>query len=145
MSNIRGLNDLEGGRGGGGAGYGRIPGGGGGGGGGGGPFGGDGPMDEEAQEAAGLFGGLTGGRAQDVEPRKENFWDMWKFAFCPTFTPASFIFVIWVMNTVAYIAALILTALNEDRSLNNLVFLGPDLRVLNSMGCLNPWEIKENY
>ena len=62
MSNIRGLNDLESGGGGGGrGGYGRIPGGGGGGGGGGGPFGGDGPMDPEAQEAVGLFGGLTGG------------------------------------------------------------------------------------
>ena len=117
MSNIRGMNDLEGGRGGGGGGgYGRIPGGaGGGGGGGGGPFGGDGPMDPEAQEAASLFGGLTGGGGQDKDPRKENYWDMWKFAFCPTFTPMSFIFLIWVLNTIAYLTSLILTAMSSDR------------------------------
>ena len=29
--------------------------------------------------------------------------------------------------------------------MNNTVFLGPDLRVLNSLGCLNPYEIHENY
>ena len=70
---------------------------------------------------------------------------MWKFAFCPTFTPMSFIFMVWVMNTIAYIVSLILTATNENRRINDLVFLGPDLKVLNSLGCLNPWEVKENY
>ena len=70
---------------------------------------------------------------------------MWKFAFCPTFTPYSFIFLIWVMNTIAYLVSLILTTTQSDRHMNDLVFLGPDLRTLNALGCLNPWEIHQNY
>ena len=62
MANIRGLNDLEGGRGNN-AQYGRVPGGASRG------MMGDGPQDPESQEAASLFGGLTGGGVQDVAPR----------------------------------------------------------------------------
>ena len=42
------------------------------------------PMDEEAKQAAGLYGGLTGGGGNiGKPPRKENYWDMWKSTFCP--------------------------------------------------------------
>ena len=43
------------------------------------------PMDEEAKQAIGMYGGLTGGgRGDNVKPpRKENYWDMWKLTFCP--------------------------------------------------------------
>ena len=51
----------------------------------------------------------------------------------------------WICNTIAFITSLILTGMDSDRELNSRVFLGPDLRVLNSLGCLNPYEIKENY
>ena len=78
------------------------------------------PMDEEAKQAIGMYGGLTGGGSGNnvKPPRKENYWDMWKFTFCPQFTMLSFIFVIWVVNTVIYLLTLLTTWIRKDRELN---------------------------
>ena len=104
------------------------------------------PMDEEAKQAAGLYGGLTGGGGNiGKPPRKENYWDMWRSTFCPQFTMLSFIFMIWVLNTVMYIITLIMTAVRTDKDLNGFVFLGPDLEVLHAWGALDAYEIRYNY
>jgi len=68
---------------------------------------------------------------------------MWKFTFCPTFTPYSFVFLIWIINTLAYLVTLTMTIFGNG--LNPLVFLGPDLGILNDFGALNPYETRTNY
>ena len=50
----------------------------------------------------------------------------------------------WICNSIAYLVSLVLTIVKYDE-LNPLVFLGPDLRILNDLGCLNPYEVKENF
>ena len=57
----------------------------------------------------------------------------------------SFIFVIWVVNTVIYLATLFTTWVRRDRELNYFVFLGPDLRVLHAWGALDAYEIRYNW
>ena len=57
----------------------------------------------------------------------------------------SFIFVIWVVNTVIYLATLFTTWIMRDRELNHFVFLGPDLRVLHAWGALDAYQIRFNY
>ena len=57
----------------------------------------------------------------------------------------SFIFVVWVLNTVFYIATLIMTAVRTGRDLNVSVFLGPDKTVLHAWGALDAYEIRYNY
>ena len=105
------------------------------------------PMDEEAKQAIGMYGGLTGGgRGDNVKPpRKENYWDMWKLTFCPQFTMLSFIFLIWVVNTVMYLLTLLTTWIRKDRELNRWVFLGPDLEVLHAWGALDAYQIRYNF
>ena len=97
-----------------------------------------GPRDEESRQAIGMYGGLTGGGGNiGKHPRQENYWDMWKSTFCPQFTMLSFTFVIWVVNTLMYLATLLLTWVRTDRYLNSWVFLGPDLRILHEWGALD--------
>lgn len=89
------------------------------------------PADPESQQAAALFGGLAGGSGGETDrkaPRNENYWDMWKSVFCPNFTPFSFTFLIWIINTGLYGFLLISTGVGGEYKLNPLVFLGPDLR-----------------
>lgn len=65
-------------------------------------------MDEESKATVRMYGGLTGSGGNIGKlPRKENYWDMWKSTFCPSFTLLSFIFVIWAVNTLVYLATLI--------------------------------------
>ena len=131
MSNIHGLNEYRNENPGGGGGYGRIPGG---------PGGQQPQMDPEAQEAANMFGGLAGGTGnQAKDPRSENFWDMWKFTFCPNFSPNSFTFYLTIVLTIMYIMELVFTFSQSDRELNSNVFLGPDPRTLNTFGAKNPY------
>ena len=49
----------------------------------------------------------------------------------------SFTFFIWVVNTLMYLATLLLTWVRTDRYLNYWVFLGPDLRILHEWGALD--------
>lgn len=79
------------------------------------------------------------------EPRQENYFDMWQTVFCPSFSPLKFTFMIWVVNTCVYIALLTATLVIGDYGLNPNVFLGPDVNLLNTWGCLNQYEIHENY
>lgn len=139
MSNIHGLNDLNRnqGGGGGGANYGRM------GGGGGGP---PAPPDPEAQNAASLFQGMAGGGLHaEKRPRQENYFDMWQTTFCPTFSPVSFTFLVWALNSCVYLASVSVTAFWGTYSFNNAVFLGPDPYLLDDWGALNRYEIYQNY
>lgn len=49
-----------------------------------------------------MFGGSKG--VQDKHPRLENFWDMWKFTFCPHFRICSFTFLLIVLQLLVFIA-----------------------------------------
>ena len=103
------------------------------------------PMDEESKQAMGMFGGLTGqGGNIGKLPREENYWDMWKSTFCPQFTVVSFTFLIWLVNTAAYVATLFM-AVSPNKELNDKVFLGPDLYTLHAWGALDAYEIQQNY
>lgn len=93
-----------------------------------------------------MFSGLTGnaGGSAGKHPRQENYWDMWKTTFCPQFTPVSFTFLIWLINTGVYLATLIMMV-SPDKELNNSEFLGPDRRTLHAWGALDAYEIRYNY
>jgi len=71
---------------------------------------------------------------------QENFWDMWKFTFCPQFTAMSFTFFCVLVNLFFWILTLIFTPISGAH-LNKLVFLGPDTALLNKWGAKNPYEI----
>ena len=107
----------------------------------------DDAMDEESEQAISLFSGLTaqgqGGWA-GKQPRHENYLDMWKSTFCPQFTPISFTFIIWVINTSIYVMSVLMMA-SPGKRFNPLIFLGPDLQTLVNWGALYPWEIRYNY
>lgn len=93
-----------------------------------------------------MYGGLTGSGGNSVgkPPREESYWDMWKSTFCPQFSMFSFTFIIFAINTVMYLLTLLFT-LGADYSLNQFVFLGPDLHTLHSFGALDAYEIRYNY
>jgi len=56
----------------------------------------------------------------------------------------SFTFLIWVINTIVYIATLFF-AVGANKQLNPLIFLGPDPDTLESWGALYPYEIRYNF
>ena len=86
-----------------------------------------------------MFSGLQGGATkQDKKPREENFWDMWKFTFCGNFRPQALPFVMFVIMTVVYVASLIISE-TSYRGLNNYIFLGPNLSLLNDWGAKNSY------
>ena len=104
-----------------------------------------GPQDEESKQAMGLFGGLKGqggGASAGKPPREENYFDMWKSTFCPQFTPWSFTFLIWVANTIVYIASLCVLV-GPEKIVNPLVFLGPDPRTLENWGALSAYKVQQ--
>jgi hypothetical protein len=41
-------------------------------------------------------------------PREYHFGDFWTTSFCPNFNMFSFPFIIWVINTIVYIATLLI-------------------------------------
>jgi len=93
-----------------------------------------------------MFGGLTGGLTEQRKaPRDENYWDMWKFTFCPNFSACSFTFFLFLINTVMYIYLVVATCFLFDKGLDAKAFLGPDLALLNTYGARNPWEMRYNY
>ena len=75
--------------------------------------------------------------------RQENFWDMWKFTFCPKLSLMSFSFFMVILQTFMWILTLTFTGINYE--LNSSVFLGPALEVLNKWGACNPYQIQQNY
>lgn len=100
-------------------------------------------MDEEAKQGMGMYGGLMGGGGSQVDgkhPREESYWDMWKSTFCPQFNMVSFTFLVWVINTAAYLFTLCMM-ISPEKELNYRVFLGPDPKTLHAWGALDSWEI----
>ena len=77
-------------------------------------------------------------------PREESYWDMWKSTFCPQFNMVSFTFLVWVINTAAYLFTLCMM-ISPEKELNYRVFLGPDPKTLHAWGALDSWEIQNNY
>ena len=69
---------------------------------------------------------------------------MWKSTFCPQFTPVSFTFLAFLVNTGVYAATLCMM-ISPQKQLNPNVFLGPDLHTLHAWGALDAWEIRYNF
>ena len=69
-----------------------------------------------------LFNGMDGVES-NVEPRKETYFDMWKFTFCPNFTMKSFTFTLVAIQLFIYIVMLVFTIMT-DKGLNEYLFLG---------------------
>jgi hypothetical protein len=44
-----------------------------------------------------------------VDPRRETFFDMLKFTFCPTFSVFSFVFFITMIDVLVYITTLVVS------------------------------------
>lgn len=74
-----------------------------------------------------------------VDPRKESFFQMLKFTFCPTFTIKSFIFFITLIDYIVFLITVILTVMNY--SLDPLNFLGPSWIVLTDFGAKIPYAM----
>lgn len=73
-----------------------------------------------------------------MDPRRETFFDMLKFTFCPTFTIFSFIFFITLIDVLVYITTLIANTA-KSYPLDDSNFLGPSIITLNTFGSNNPW------
>jgi len=65
------------------------------------------------------------GGPQTVPPRKETFFHMLKFTFCPTFTVASFIFFITLIDVLLFITLTVYTN-SEGTGFSPDTFLGAD-------------------
>lgn len=63
------------------------------------------------------------GQEGEKPPRKENYFDMWKTTFCPSFTVCSFTFLLIVLQIFLFILTLIHSAFLEN-GLNDMFFLG---------------------
>jgi len=102
-------------------------------------------MPPECSEAMQMYAGVCGNLCgnEHLQPREgkramdENFWDMWKFTFCPQFKAMSFTFFMVNINLVVWIAALIFSEINYA-GMNNKVFLGPQVDLLSKWGANNP-------
>ena len=75
----------------------------------------------------------------------ENYWDMWKFTFCPDFKTVSFTCFMCTFNLMIWITSLIFTGLDSGESLNGKVFLGPSAKLLDKWGAKNPYQMQQNY
>jgi len=69
---------------------------------------------------------------------------MWKFSFCKKLSFVSFTFIMVTVNTFFWLLTLIMNPI-QGYSLNSLVFLGPDLKLLNNWGAKNPYDVQQNY
>ena len=59
-------------------------------------------------------------------PRKETFFQMLKFAFCPNLTMRNFIALMSVLQVITFLITLLFTIVGSGDALNPNVFLGPD-------------------
>jgi len=93
---------------------------------------------------AGVCGNLCGN--EHLRPREgkramnENFWDMWKFTFCPQFKWMSFTFFMVNLNLLVWIITLVFSGINYG-GMNQLVFLGPSPKLLDKFGAKNPYQM----
>ena len=108
----------------------------------------DGPLTEESKAALTMYtsSGLCN-QTENMRPREgktardENFWDMWKFTFCPKLSLVSFSFFMVILQVFMWVLTLVFTGVNQDEGLNEFVFLGPSLKVLDKWGACNPYQI----
>jgi membrane associated rhomboid family serine protease len=80
----------------------------------------------------------------DHHPSKENFFDMWKYTFCPDFTKKSFtfifcaiIFFVWIIELI--VGSAIIGGMNEH------FFLGAHLETHQMFGMRMPFLLYESY
>jgi len=85
---------------------------------------------------------MTGGGRQVKPPRQENFWDFWKNAFCPNFNPFAFPFIVWIINTLVFIASNFMS-LDPNYAIDYYVFLGPDPHLLAKWQAMWPYKIQQ--
>lgn len=67
--------------------------------------------------------------APQKHPRNENFFDMWKYTFCPNFKCLSAIVFICIIQLIFFMAEIIHTAV-VFKELNNMTFIGVQLPTL---------------
>lgn len=92
-----------------------------------------------------MFSGMQGGMGrQDKPPRDENFWDMWKYTFCSNFTTKAMPAIVFYISTAVYIISVFWSMINYGY-LNNSVFLGPSLQLLDNWGAKNPYKMMYQY
>jgi len=100
-------------------------------------------LDEEGQRAAGMFATFSGGD-MSKNPRDYNFWDFWKYTFCPEFSVKKLPFILWALNTMIYLISLGLCFFPKY-GLDKNVFLGPDVELLYKLQAMSPYDVKDNY
>ena len=101
--------------------------------------------DPESLQASAMFGSLSGnGAVQSKDPRKENFWDMWKFTFCPNFSAKSLPVIVAILCLGGYIFSLVMTK-TTNLPFNSNVLLGPDVGILARYGARDPYKIVNDY
>ena len=77
-------------------------------------------------------------------PRRETFWDMWKFTACPEFEVCSFTFILCFIIFIVYVVEVILS-IAVLGGLNRFFFLGPKLGAHKALGFRHPYAIKNDY
>lgn len=77
-------------------------------------------------------------------PRQENFFDLWKYTFCPKFSFCSAIFFIVLAEFLVYLAELIHT-LVVYHEFETHHFLGIQLYTLQEFGMRMPWLIEKGH
>jgi membrane associated rhomboid family serine protease len=92
--------------------------------------------------SGGIFS-ICGGAAgvQDKHPRNENFWDMWKFTFCPHFRFCSFTMLLILLQISVFIAEMIHSKV-EVGHLSKYNFLGAELKTHQLFGMRMPFAIR---
>lgn len=81
--------------------------------------------------------------APTKHPRNENFFDMWKYTFCPNFKICSAIVFICMIQAIFFLAEIIHTAV-EHKELEKHFFIGIQLQTLQKFGMRMPWLIRES-
>jgi len=114
-------------------------------------MGGGANMPPATQKAVSMYGNMFavcgGGNIHPIDgkdARMENYFDMWKFSFCKKLSFLSFTFIVVCVNTFFWIFTLIMNPILK-KSLDNQIFLGPSLELLNSYGAKNPYEVQQHY
>lgn len=107
-----------------------------------------GNMAGPTQQAVSMYGNMFavcgGGNIYPIDGkdgRMENYFDMWKFSFCKKLSFLSFTFIMVCVNTFFWIFTLIMNPI-KGYELDNLIFLGPSLTLLNDFGAKNPYEVQ---
>lgn len=98
--------------------------------------------EPSASDAAPLLGyGAVMGTPEDA--RRERFWDMLKFTFCPLFRLRSFIFFITVGTRQIFDIIYFFISVGYDY--NHDAFLKPTLKSLDDLGAKDAYRMQKEY